>query len=115
MPEEKPSDSRSGPQPPGSPPPLDAPGIPPATGGVTPDDLRNALKAFKKRLKLARLDDESRLGHGAMSSGGRSGIQAIQPPSQYPKAVWDELVRLGKLRYAGHGLYEPASTPHGHE
>lgn len=76
------------------------------------EELKKAYQAFKKRLKLARLDDESRLGHGPMSSVSRSGIMAIQPPSQYPQAVWDELVRQGKLRYVGHGLYEPASqTP----
>ena len=74
--------------------------------GLDPAQLKSALKAFRKRLKLTRLDDESRLGHGAMSSGGRSGIVAIPPPSQYPQAVWDELVRQGKLRYARHGLYE---------
>ncbi len=33
------------------------------------DTLRRAMKAFKKRLKLTRLDDESRLGHGAMTKG----------------------------------------------
>jgi hypothetical protein len=75
-------------------------------GGLDPAQLRNALKAFKKRLKLARLDDESRLGRGAMSGGGRSGIVAIPPPARYPQAVWDELVRQGKLRRAGQGLYE---------
>lgn len=74
-------------------------------GGLNAEELRNALKAFKKRLKLTRLDDESRLGHGAMTKGGRSGVQAIQPPLQYPKAVWDELVRQGRLKYTGHGLY----------
>ena len=68
--------------------------------------LKNALKAFRKRLKLARLDDESRLGHGAMSGGGKSGIVAIPPPTRYPQAVWDELVRQGRLRRAGQGLYE---------
>ncbi len=85
--------------------PTDTPASVPQTGGPTPDQLRDALKAFKKRLKLTRLDDESRLGHGAMTKGGRSGVQAIQPPLQYPKAVWDELVRQGRLKYAGHGLY----------
>jgi len=75
-------------------------------GGFDSAQLKSALKAFKKRLKLARLDDESRLGHRAMSSGGQSGIVAIPPPAQYPQTVWDELVRQGKLRRAGHGLYE---------
>ena len=74
--------------------------------GFDRTQLKNALKAFKKRLKLTRLDQESRLGRGAMSSGGRSDIVAISPPTQYPQAVWDELVRQGKLRRAGHGLYE---------
>jgi hypothetical protein len=71
-----------------------------------PEELRKALKAFKKRLKLARLEDESRLGHGPMSKGGKSEIVAVAPPNQYPRAMWDELVRQGKLRNAGHGLYE---------
>ncbi len=75
-------------------------------GGIDPMQLKKALRAFRKRLKLARLDDESRLGYGAMTGGGRSGIVAIPPPTQYPQAVWDELVRQGKLRYAHHGLYE---------
>jgi hypothetical protein len=79
---------------------------PPPGDGPDATQLRNALKAFKKRLKLTRLDDESRLGHGAMSSGGKSGIVAITPPTQYPQAVWDELVRQGKLRRAGYGTYE---------
>mgnify|MGYP001168651001 FL=1 len=75
-------------------------------GGVESAQLKSALKAFRKRLKFSQLDDESRLGHGPMSSGGRSGIVAIPPPMQYAQAVWDELVRQGKLRNSGHGLYE---------
>ena len=72
----------------------------------SPEELRKALKAFKKRLKLARLDDESSLGGGAMSSGKSSSIVAVMPPNQYPKAVWDELVAQGRLKYAGQGLYQ---------
>ncbi len=30
--------------------------------GIDPMQLKKALKAFRKRLKLTRLDDESRLG-----------------------------------------------------
>lgn len=84
---------------------------PQSGGDASPFDsvqLKNALKAFKKRLKMARLDDESRLGHGAMTGGGRSGIVAIMPPNQYPPRIWEELVRQGKLRSAGYGLFELA-------
>ena len=70
------------------------------------EELRKALKAFKKRLKLARLDDESSLGGGAMSGGKKSGIVAVPAPNQYPQAVWDELVAQGRLKRAGHGLYQ---------
>ena len=78
--------------------------------GPSADELRKALKAFKKRLKLARLDEESRLGRGAMSGGKDSGIVAIMPPNQFHKAVWEELVRQGRLKYVGNGLYEPVDT-----
>ena len=74
--------------------------------GPSQDELRRAMKAFKKRLKLSRLDAESGLGRGAMTGGNRSGIISIIPPHQYPKAVWDELVRRGRLKYIGQGLYE---------
>jgi len=76
----------------------------------TPEELKAAFKAFKKRLKLTRLDDESKLGHGAMTGGGRSGVTAIMPPNQFPRAVWDALVEQGKLRYMGQGLYERADV-----
>lgn len=75
---------------------------------LPPETLRSAMKAFKKRLKLTRLDDDSRLGHGPMSSGSKSGIVAIVPPSQFPREVWEELHRLGKIRRAGQGMYELA-------
>ena len=76
----------------------------------TPEELRKAMKAFKKRLKLSRLDDESSLGRGPLSGGKSSGIVAIMPPNQYPKAVWDELVARGRLKCAGQGLYQLADS-----
>jgi hypothetical protein len=72
----------------------------------TPEHVKQALKAFRKRLKLTRLDAESSLGGGPLSSGRDSGIVAISPPQQFPQAVWDELVRQGKLKPAGRGTYE---------
>jgi hypothetical protein len=73
---------------------------------ATPQNLKAALKAFKKRLKLTRLDAESNLGGGPLSSGRGSGIVAIIPPNQYPPAVWDELVKQGRLKKVGGGTYE---------
>ncbi len=71
----------------------------------SPQQLKAALKAFRKRLKLTRLDDQSRIGVGPMSSGRQSGIVAIMPPEQFPQAVWDELVRQGKLKKLGSQQY----------
>jgi len=73
---------------------------------LKPELLKRALKAFKKRLKLTRLDVESSLGVGPMSGGRSSGIVAISPPDQYPQAVWDVLVAEGKLRKVSHGQYD---------
>ncbi|MFH2000586.1 MAG: hypothetical protein ABIK28_12945 [Planctomycetota bacterium] len=78
----------------------------PPQGGPSKEELKQALKAFKKRLKLMRLDDESRIGGGSMSGGNKSGIVAVRPPNQFPKSIWDELVKQGKLKEAGNGLYE---------
>jgi hypothetical protein len=72
----------------------------------TKEELKLALKALRKRLNLTRLDDESRLGYGPMTSGGKSGVVAITPPNQFPPAVWEELARQGKLKHAGGALYE---------
>ena len=77
---------------------------------IAKEELKRALKAFKKRLKTTRLDDESRVGHGPMSGGGDSGIVAITPPDQYSKAVWEALVQQGKLKHASHGMYELVTT-----
>lgn len=81
--------------------------------GIDPEELKRAYKAFKKRLKLTALDDDSRLGKGAFSSGAQ-GLCAITPPDQFPRAVWEELSRQGKLRSAGQGLYELADPRAGH-
>ena len=81
--------------------------LPGQEGQVPPEVLKSALKAFKKRLKLTALDDDSSLGRGPFSSGPK-GIFAIQPPRQFPREVWEELCRLGKLRNSGHGMYELA-------
>jgi hypothetical protein len=78
----------------------------PQEGSPTAEELKKAFKAFRKRLKLTRLDAESNLGGGPLSSGRSSGIVAITPPGDYRQAVWDALVKQGKIRPAGRGTYE---------
>ncbi len=78
---------------------------PPAPSGPTKEQLKQAFKAFKKRLKLTQLDEDSRLSRSPLSSD-KFKILAITPPNQFPQEVWDELVTLGKLKKAGQGTYE---------
>ncbi len=66
-------------------------------GTLTKETMKRAMKAFRKRLKLARLDDESRLGRNPMTTGGKSAICAVRPPEQYPPEVWKELAARGRL------------------
>jgi hypothetical protein len=72
----------------------------------TKEELKAAFKAFKRRLKLSRLDEESKLSRRATTSGAGSAIVGIIPPNDFPQAVWDELVKQGKIKKAGHGTYE---------
>jgi hypothetical protein len=71
----------------------------------TDDELKKALKAFKKRLKVMRLDDESRLGHSPLS-GNNARIVSIQPPSGFGREVWEELADKGYLKRDSGGFYE---------
>ena len=71
----------------------------------TDEDLKKAMKAFKKRLKLTQLDDESRLGRSPLTGGGTSGIESIIPPRDFPQEIWDELVKQGRLSKDSVGFY----------
>ncbi len=73
---------------------------------IPPETLKHALHAYKKRLKLTILNDESRLSPRVMTGGRKSEVVAIIPPDQFPKEVWEELVKQGKLKYTGRGFYE---------
>lgn len=75
-------------------------------GTFTKETLHRAMKALKKRLKATRLDDESRLGHDAMTRGGRSRIVGVTLPKQYPPEVWQALVDKGRIKQVGDGAYE---------
>ncbi len=85
---------------------LRTPGAAPAEEEIDPETLRKALHAFRKRLRLTVLDEESKLGRGPLSKGAVDrDVRAICPPVEWPAAVWQTLVQQGRLRYLGHGLY----------
>ena len=68
--------------------------------------LKRGLKAFRKRLKLARLDDESSSGRNPLSKGDTSSITGVKAPEQVPQEVWDTLIAQGKLRAGEYGMLE---------
>ncbi len=72
---------------------------------VSPDEMAHALKAFRKRLKVLRLADESKLGGRYTSGGRKSKIDAIEPPNEFGPAVWKALAKAGKLKDTGGGFY----------
>lgn len=76
------------------------------TDSLDEANLKRALKAFRRKLKTLRLDDESQIRGRYTTRGEASRIAAITPPNQFPAAVWQELARQGRLKPSGRGLYE---------
>jgi hypothetical protein len=68
-------------------------------------EMREALKAFRKRFKLARLDDESRMSTRQLTGGAKSEIDAIEPPKEFPDEIWKNLAKVGVLKHTGQGFY----------
>lgn len=85
--------------------PAPPPTAPEAASEFSTDDINAAIRAFKKRLKLVRLNDESRLSGRLLSGGHASEVDAIQPPSEFPEAMWKTLVAQGRLVDQGGGFY----------
>jgi hypothetical protein len=72
---------------------------------ATEEELRKALKAFKKRMKLTQLDDDSKLGHSPLTAS-KAKVVSIQPPAGFGKEIWEELADKGYLKRDGSGFYE---------
>jgi hypothetical protein len=72
---------------------------------ATEEELKKALKAFKKRMKIMQLDEDSRLGHSPLT-GAKNKVQSIQPPAGFGAAIWEELADQGFLKRDGQGFFE---------
>ena len=71
---------------------------------ATEEELKKALKAFKKRIKLTQLDDDSRLGRSPLT-GAKASVVSIQPPAGFGREIWEELAEKGFLKRDGGGFY----------
>ena len=72
---------------------------------VTEEELKRAFKAFKKRMKMMQLEEDSRLGHSPLT-GSKNKIVSMQPPLGFGREVWEELADKGFLKRDGGGFYE---------
>jgi hypothetical protein len=75
------------------------------------EEMKKALKAFKKRLKNTQLDEDSRLGRGPLSKGSGK-IVSIQPPAGFGREIWEELANQGFLKRDGGGFYQLVEGKH---
>lgn len=88
------------------------PAATPTAAAIDPAEKKAALRAFRKRLKLTRLDHESRLGVGPLTGGRAHDVDAILPPGDFAPAVWRALAAEGRLRDVGRGFYALAEEVH---
>lgn len=88
----------------------DAPPEDPEPERIRPDipstTLRAAMKAFRRRLKLTKLDHESRLGVGPLTGGKAAAFDSILPPHEFSDEVWKTLAEDGQLVSTGRGFYK---------
>lgn len=75
----------------------------------TDEELKKAMKAFKKRLKLTQLEEDSRLGKSPLT-GAKSHVVSIQPPNGFGREIWEELADKGQLKRDGAGFYALAES-----
>jgi len=71
----------------------------------TAAELHKALKAFRKRLNAAQLEEDSKLGRGPIGHS-KDKIVSMQPPPGFGRAIWEELTALGYLKNDGGGFYQ---------
>lgn len=69
------------------------------------DDEKRAFKAYKKRIKMNQLEDDSKLGHSPLT-GAKSKIVSIRPPAGFGAEVWESLADKGYLKRDTGGFYE---------
>jgi len=73
-----------------------------------------ALRVFRKRVKFMKLDRESKLGVGPLTSGKEANVDSMMAPHDHPMEVWLALAKDGLLVDDGGGFFHvPFNEPRG--
>ncbi|MDG2200861.1 MAG: hypothetical protein P8K80_06725 [Phycisphaerales bacterium] len=78
---------------------------------IPDEELRKAMKAFRRRLKLTKLDHESKLGRSPLSTGKDADFDSIIPPMEFSPETWKVLAARGELESTGRGFYMLPKAP----
>jgi hypothetical protein len=65
----------------------------------------DALRVFRKRVKFMKLDRESKLGVGPLTSGKEANVDSMMAPHDRPMDVWLALSAVGLLVDDGGGFF----------
>jgi len=66
---------------------------------------KQAMRVFRKRVKFIKLDRESKLGIGPLTTGKEAMFDSVEAPHDYPSVVWKVLAVEGQLIDDGGGFY----------
>jgi hypothetical protein len=65
----------------------------------------DALRVFRKRVKFMKLDRESKLGIGPLTTGKDANVDSMMAPHDHPMKVWLALSDAGLLVDDGGGFF----------
>ena len=66
---------------------------------------KKAMRVFRNRVKYLKLDQESKLGVGPLTSGKEMKFDSIAAPHDFPHEVWQILAKEDQLIDDGGGFY----------
>ena len=66
---------------------------------------KQAMRTFRKRVKFIKLDRESKLGIGPLTTGKEATFDSVEAPHDYTWEVWKVLATEGQLIDEGGGFY----------
>lgn len=72
---------------------------------LTHEEQIEAMRCFRKRVKFLKLDRESKLGIGPLTTGKDVNVDSMMAPHDYPMEVWLSLSASGHLIDDGGGFF----------